>query len=721
MVKDTCHSILTERDFHKIGELSYRLVLDVWWHAETQIEILCIHVGSKTVVKGSKAYYLRSITEEGETWARDIPPLQDYLEAHFPELHLSFSYFRDITPTAAARQIHRRSNSQPSSSDMPGIDVLATLQQQLEDKRRVVESMDNLIDLDTGTSDLLRSYAQGQKERLRREVDLAKDRVREERERLSLFENLQREYERKGSAACLVFSISSNVHLVESPDDFSDALASIVKELRDAHRYQITQKLCAGRLNIHVAEAAEPVLIWIEQWFGGALSPRQLDKLERDLDLLCHGAADHTMITPNQDIRVGGHVKDDQKLLAARVVSTLVRRLDRPEPTGFDPDHALRESLPARLGLIMARGQTSRTTCHVPMARLNHAYVSGTTGSGKSYLGRVLVEEAVQYDDLNILVLDPRNQSAGLLVPEDRESILSLYPPFGMSIKDTRGFEFAYYAPAETFGEKLPTDLGQLGSGRAIVSFKGLDDCRRCLRFRQILDAVFERYAGQESASLRLLIVIEEAQRFTKKRVTEDAKAAGEQAENALDRTLREGRKYGCCAVIISQTIRDFAYGSASIRQNTNTKVFMHNSDREIDYAADFIGDGRRIVRLHPGTAIIYNTAWGAIEVKVRPPLSKVWEFSSEDMQRLLQPNSTPLVSLSADAEQLLATVRSYCDRHDLGLNLRQAAEALGISSKRRLQQLVDELERAHLVRTRKLQERGQPRIIEPISSGRAD
>ena len=65
--------------------------------------------------------------------------------------------------------------------------------------------------------------------------------------------------------------------------------------------------------------------------------------------------------------------------------------------------------------------------------------------------------------------------------------------------------------------------------------------------------------------------------------------------------------------------------------------------------------------------------------------------------------------------------LRGHYDRHDAGLNLTQAAEVLGISSKRRLQQLVDELERARLVRTRKLQQRGQPRVIEPIPSREVD
>ena len=39
---------------------------------------------------------------------------------------------------------------------------------------------------------------------------------------------------------------------------FGDALQAVVKELTDLHRYQVTQKLGGGRLNIQVEEAADP-------------------------------------------------------------------------------------------------------------------------------------------------------------------------------------------------------------------------------------------------------------------------------------------------------------------------------------------------------------------------------------------------------------------------------------------------------------------------------
>ena len=406
----------------------------------------------------------------------------------------------------------------------------------------------------------------------------------------------------------------------------------------------------------------------------------------------------------------------------ARVVSALVGRLDRGEERGLRLEDLPAETLPATIGRLIRNNRVTTTPCSIPLAQLHNTYISGTTGSGKTYLGRVIVEEATKYEELNILILDPRNQAAGLLVPEDRASILSLYPELGIPPDGARGFQFRYYAPAETFGEEIPRDLSEVAAGRSIVSFKGLDDRERCELFARILDAVFDSHAREESPTLRTILVIEEAQRFTKKRVSDAAKAAGEKAERALDRTAREGRKYGQGLFILSQTIRDFAYDSASIRQNTNTKIFLHNSDREIDYAADFIGDGREIVKLPTGTAIVYNAAWGTARVKVRPPLSKVWEFSPSDTRRIVEDAaSRPVVKISEAAEELLSAVLSHHEETGQGLNLSRAGERLRITSKRKLQQVVDELERSGFVRTRKLRERGQPRVIEPLSSTVAD
>ena len=712
--------VFEQEGFRKIGSLTYRVQINIWWNPDSKVQVLQLPLGSKALLKGSKSYFMQSITEQGETWAREIGPLQNYLEAHFPELHIKFSYFRDITDTLAATQIQRKIESQSPSTEIPTIEQIAKLQRKLDNIHLGQQSCDNLLSLGSDSSDMLGSYMRSQTKVARKEKQLLQKELNNKKEKLSTFNNLQKEYERNCSAACFVFSLCSNSHVITTPNEFRDALASIVKEMADMHRYQVTQKLCGGRLNIHVVESDEPIMTWIEEWFGGGLSPRQISGLNEDFRLLRQATEKHTMVTPNTDIRLDDAVKDDQKLLAARVVSTLVTRLDKSDTTANLKDLS-KNAMPANIGLIVKNDKVTDEQFDLPLAKCNHTYLSGTTGSGKSYMGRVIVEEAALQEDLNILILDPANQSAGLLVPEDRESILSLYPDFNMKPESARGFDFKYYAPAFSIGNPLPRDLSSLGNGRTILSFKGLNDRQRCEMFYDILNAIFEDYSSEESATLKLLIVVEEAQRFTKKRVAEDAKTAGEAAENALDRIVREGRKYGGYVNIQSQSIKDFARDSASIRQNTNTKIFLHNSDREVDYAADFIGNGRQIIQLKPATAIIYNSIWGAITVKVRPPLSKVWDFSADATKKLLASEDTPLAVLSSDAKQLLAIIRQHYGEKANGLNISNAGELLGVTSKRQLQQLVDELEHKGFVKTRKLRERGNPRIIEPISSGGAD
>ena len=714
---DFYDNILEQKGFHKIGSLSYRLQLSIWWHPEQKIELILLSVSSRILIKGNKPYYLKSISDQGETWIRDIGPLHNYLETHFPELHLSFSYFRDITKTLAGTRIRRKLSAETPTINIPSVEQIASLQQSEMSSSQNLSSMENFLKLDSGSSSFLKSYLNSQTRELKQQVKKSREQIAKEKTRLSLFQNLQKEYEHKGSAACLVFSLISNIQVSTSQYDFNDAIDNIVKELADAHRYQVTQKLCGGRLNIHVSEAEEPVVVWIEEWLGGGLSPRQMERFFPEFSCVDKEFEKHRMVTPNEDIEVENSIKDSKKLFGARVVSTLFNRLDRPNKFDDDLANLSKNVLPIKIGLAMNDQRVTNSPIFLPLAKTQHGYVSGSTGSGKSFLGRVMMEEATMHSGLNILILDPRNQAAGLLVPEDREKILSRYPDFGIKASSSRGFKFKYYAPEQTFGEKLPSDLSQLGKGKSIISFKWLNELQRCELFKQIIDAVFASFS-EESDHLKLAMFVDESQLFTKKRVADNAKAAALQAEIALDRFVRESRKLGCTVFIMSQSIKDFSHDSASVRQNTNTKIFLRNSDREVDYAGDFISDGRQIINLSPGTAIIHNSEWGIVKVKVRPPFSKVWEYSAEDTRRVVSGseifNSSNL-DPSGEAQELLSLVKTNYSSTGKGINISEAGKRIGISSKRKLLQLIDKLERAGLVKTYKLSERGQPRIIEPI------
>ena len=300
MADAICDEILTKSGFRCIGALDYRIRLSVWWHNEHRIELIVLPVGSVSLLKAQKAYYLRSITEQGETWARDIGPLQDYLESHMPEFRLSFAYFRDVPSHLAEAQARRKLTADAPTTPIPTIEEIARIQTRIDRQRHQDQSVQTLMGMDSGSSDLLTRYLRGQVESGRREVDRAEEELGRKKERLSLLRSLQSEYERKGSAASVVFSISSNLQVSASPAEFEDAVQHVVKEIRDLDRYQVSQKLQGGRLNIHVEEAREPVLVWIEQWLGGALSPKQLDRLSAPFKVLREAAAEHAMVTADE-------------------------------------------------------------------------------------------------------------------------------------------------------------------------------------------------------------------------------------------------------------------------------------------------------------------------------------------------------------------------------------------------------------------------------------
>lgn len=716
---DYAEALLRE-GFQPVGSLHYRLQLTAWWNAapDKRLQVIVLPAGRATLVKGDKSYYLKSVGPEGETWARDVPALHDYLEAHFPELRISFSHFRDVPPELAEAEVRRRMAVDAPTQPPPTVEEMARLQRRIEATERESQADQGVMSLLSGAGDLLTGYLHQQGRARRAEVDQMRDELERKRQRLSFLQHLQREYQRKGSAAVYTFSVSSNVQVAESIPQFQDALRAVVRELTDLHRYQVAQKLNGGRLQIQVADATEPAVAWIEQWFGGALTPSHTRRLGSEFDLLRRAATEQSVVTPDEPIHVGDHVRHAEKRLAARFVSDVLHRLDGTQREGpsraLSPERVPPETMPLSLGRGVDDAGRLTEPVSFPLTQMVHLYVSGTTGGGKSFLARVLVEEAAHHRQLGVLVLDPRNQSVGLLVPEDRPQILQQYGEFGMKPGEAHGFAFSYFAPALPSAPPPPGDLSQLARGRSIVSFKGMDDQRRCALAARILGAAFDACSGAESDGPRLLIVVDEAQLFTRKRLDESAKPAAAQAERALDRIAREGRKFGVVLALVSQTMKDFGYELASIRQMTTTKIFLRNSDREIDYAADILGDGRQLVQLPTGTALVHNANWGVVRIRVRPPYSKVFEPGEAETRRLVGYDKDPSSSVTADAKSLLAVIKEHGSPPAAPLNMSRAGALAGISSKRRLLDLVDELERVGAIRTRKLMERGQPRVIEP-------
>jgi hypothetical protein len=709
---------LRAHGFHNIGQLNYRVKLGAWWNPapDHRLQVLVLRLGNACLVKGSKSYYLKAVTPDGATWIRDLPALHGYLESHFAEIRLAFSHFRDVPLGFAQSHALKHARLNTPSRTVPSAEQIAHLQQQIEGKKRDIQSLNDLVAMSEHSDDLLSAYVRRDVRSAQTGIAAMQADVQVQQQQLSVFQNLQREYAARGAAASYCFSINSHLHVAQDPGQFQDILHAVVKELRDQHRYEITQKLQGGRLQIQVAEAEEPVLAWIEEWFAGALSPNQLDRLSPAFRPLQMGAQNRTMIVPKQAIIINGHVHDQEKHVAARVVSTFIRHLDKTEGNQpddvLDPERTSAAIMPLNIGNRIDLKHRPIGPAIVPLAEFGHTFVSGTSGSGKSFFSRVVVEEASFHSGLDVLVIDPGSQFSGLLAPENRESILHRYSEFGMKREQARGFSFSYFAPAISNVPNPPHDHRVLASGRSIVSLKGMGDAERCALAASILESVFECASAGESERPRLLILVDEVQLLLRKRVDDSARVAAARAERALDKIARLGRKYGIQLFLVSQTISDFGHDLASFRQLMHTRAFFRNSDNEVQYASSILSDGRPLLNLPTGTMILYNPRWGQNLIRVRPPLSKVQELPEQEFRSVIPTDRSSAIEVSADARQLLAIIRDQVNQHGQPAHLTKLAELSGMTSKRKLHAALDELEQFGVIRTTKLPIRGRPRVV---------
>jgi hypothetical protein len=260
MLPASYDEILSGEGFVPIGRIDYRLRLSMWWNsaADRRAQLLILSVGQSALLKASKTYLLQSVSQQGETWARDIPALHSYLEDHFPEIHLSFCHFRDVPAALAELEARRRMAVEAPTRPPPTLEQIALLQREIDNRRQNIASAHHLMTLGAMESDLLSDYAHRQAAAQSRQIEALQAELEQQNQRANVLGQLQREYQRKGSAAVYQFTINSNLQTASNMQEFSDALRQATKEVSDLHRYQITQKLQGGKLNIQVVESEEP-------------------------------------------------------------------------------------------------------------------------------------------------------------------------------------------------------------------------------------------------------------------------------------------------------------------------------------------------------------------------------------------------------------------------------------------------------------------------------
>ncbi|MCE5191376.1 MAG: DUF87 domain-containing protein, partial [Actinomycetia bacterium] len=546
-------------------------------------------LGSHCLVKGMKKYVIINQASDGrETYERDIPALLRYMEDHFPEAHVYLGFFRDI-PTRLAPG-HDAATQAETRFEERGA-RLSRLQKEKGEKQRVISLFKELGGFDEARAVLSEQVKgiSGEESALHAELQRLQVKLADHHEVIRVYLEL-------GRATLLAFGYSSPLY-VSSGADLGTTVDAAAADVMNTHHTSVRQKLEGGQLQLFIEELRFPSLLYTAESVG-MFAPGQLDRIVGQLAepaarSLRDATASMLQVSPAEDIEVRGY-RVAAKRVAAQAFREFLKRVETVEPASAPGDLPTRGVL---IGQLMQGERITQTPVFLPLDRLTHVYCSGVSGSGKSFLGRVIAEGAIA-ERRNVVVLDPGNQWAALQLAEDRKPILDLYRRFGLDPSMARGFPATVLQP-QAMSADIHTRLEQLDGQPVIFTFKGLPKDAACNLAADILERLFRIHSLSETDKLRTLVVIEEAHRFAKRRSDEDdAKGAVARVEDAIDVIAREGRKYGLNVLLVSQTIRDFTHSAATIRQNTNTKIFMRSSDRELDYAADYVQDVRQLTAL---------------------------------------------------------------------------------------------------------------------------
>ncbi|MFH7903115.1 MAG: DUF87 domain-containing protein, partial [Candidatus Aenigmatarchaeota archaeon] len=257
-----------------------------------------------------------------------------------------------------------------------------------------------------------------------------------------------------------------------------------------------------------------------------------------------------------------------------------------------------------------------------------HTLIAGATGSGKTISAMVIAEEAL-LKNKNVIVFDPTAQWTGFLRKCKEKYMLKEYSKFGMSIKQARGFPGKIKIITSPYQKIRLKEIIENPKGNIyIFVLNRLRPEEIDIFVANTIQEIFNSRL-EESKDLRCLIVYDEVHRLLPKF------GGSGKGFLALERGVREFRKWGIGLVLISQVLSDFV---GEIRANIGTEIQLRTRyegdlDRiKMKYGEEFVS---QIVKANIGTGMIVNSEYNKGRpyfVTFRPILHQVTRLSEKDL-----------------------------------------------------------------------------------------
>ena len=625
----------------KTGSTAVEPSTSFYWDNQQKACLELTEIGdSHVLIRASKSYRLVKQDLEGqESWSRNLAKMNDELASTFSSFRISVDY----TDTTSTRVL----NVQEEASELlHEAQKMSDRIEELEKERDQLEA-----GLDIGV-DQLKDRLQERHGQIVEEQEDLRNSLQQILGHLEEKKTELNQWKKNGVSVSYLFQFSTDPEIVPR-SELEEACQRHLDEAFNLHRRKVKQVLQGPRFKLHVEELEEPrVLNRLEhtqllnpESFEHLTEQVETPELKQELEQLQQASVQQYMAVALNDISIGESVVERAKSTPAKAVSSILQDLESERV-------ANPKDVPNNGPIIGTVTGTNHVVGFDP-AELPHYYIMGESGSGKSYLKRVLLENCVSlgYDVLTIS-------------PSDTEEIgLSLENPGNN--KAGAGLSVDQYWIGNDKMLDTPESIDELFTGINAVTLSKLPEDEK----QDYVDRILSRLAEIDRSAKPLFVFLEEAHNFNK------GKAA-----DAIQKLVREARKFGIHVVIVSQNPTDFSHNHRHVRENT-VSVFLRGE--YTDYAEKFLGNEDEITKLDTGEAIIQGPDFSKINVDVRETLTKPTAPTEDELETVdsrftgqapdisdedaVAPSNTTeeTEELSEDEEQLVDFIQDYIREND--------------------------------------------------------
>ncbi len=393
------------------GSTGLEPVTEFYWDAENQTTVELTELGSdRYMTRASKSYRLVKQDAHGqESWDRNLVDMNEYLAQKFSSFNLSVNY----TDTVSTEILQEK---QEAGELVKEASQLKERSKELSEKRETLAvSLENSVDS-------LEQVMQKRFEETDKELQQVQKRLDQILEILEEKKQAVDQWQENGVSLSYLFTFSTDPEIVPEPR-ISETIQRHVDEAFDLHRRQVKQVLQGPKFKLHVEELEEP-RVFNRVQHTGLLNPEGFKQLisgadpgiKESLKQLRRENAEQYMAVALDDIEVKESTVERSKATPSRAVNSVLQDLKAERV-------AYAEDTPEDGPIIGTQIGTNQIIGFDP-AELPHFYIMGATGSGKSYLSRVLVENVASlgYDVLSISPSDTEEIGLSLPNPENSES-----------------------------------------------------------------------------------------------------------------------------------------------------------------------------------------------------------------------------------------------------------------------------------------------------------